>query len=149
MTLSFTFTAFVEGQPLGTTTTPYSMASNTNHLHTFGIKNISNTTRMKLINFLIFMGHVCVCFCLCVFCCFCSVAQLCPTLCNPHGLQTAAHKSFLSFTISWSLLKLMSTELVIPSNHLVLCCTLLLPSIFPIIRVFSNESALCIRSPKY
>ena len=92
---------------------------------------------------------MCVCFCLCVFCCFCSVAQSCPTLCNPHGRQTAARKSFLSFTISWSLLKLMSTELVIPSNHLVLCCTLLLPSIFPIIRVFSNESALCIRSPKY
>ena len=118
LTLSFTFTAFVEGQPLGTTTTPYSMASNTNHLHTFGIKNISNTIRMKLINFLIFMGHVCVCFCLCVFCCFSSVAQSCPTLCNPHGLQTAARKSFLSFTISWSLLKLMSTELVIPSTIL-------------------------------
>ena len=64
------------------------------------------------------MGHVCVCFRLCVFCCFCSVAQSCPTLCNPHGLQTAARKSFLSFTISWSLLKLMSTELVIPSTIL-------------------------------
>ena len=73
---------------------------------------------MKLINFLIFMGHVCVCFCLCVFCCFCSVAQSCPTLCNPHGRQTAARKSFLSFTISWSLLNLMSIESVMPSNYL-------------------------------
>ena len=50
----------------------------------------------------------------------------------------------------WSLLKLMSIELVMPSNHLILCCPLLLPpSIFPSIRVFSNESALCIRWPKY
>ena len=50
---------------------------------------------------------------------------------------------------SWSLLKLMSTESVMPSNHLILCCPLLLPSIFPSIRVFSNESALPIRWPKY
>ena len=55
----------------------------------------------------------------------------------------------LSFTISWSLLRLMSIELVMPSNHLILCRPLLLlPSIFPSIRVFSNESALCIRWPK-
>ena len=63
---------------------------------------------------------------------------------------TAAHQASLSFTISWSLLKLMSIELVMPSNHLVLCCPfLLLPSIFPSIRVFTNESALHIRWPKY
>ena len=56
----------------------------------------------------------------------------------------------LSFTISWSLLKLMSIELVMPSNHLILSYPLLLlPSIFPSIRVFSNESALPIRWPKY
>ena len=56
----------------------------------------------------------------------------------------------LSFTISQSMLKLMSTELVMPSNHLILCCPLLfLPSIFPSIKVFSNESALCIRWPEY
>ena len=56
----------------------------------------------------------------------------------------------LSFTIPWSLLKLMSIESVMPSNHLVLCHPLLLlPSIFPSIRVFSNESALLIRWPKY
>ena len=55
----------------------------------------------------------------------------------------------LSFTNSWSLLKLMSIESVMPSNHLVLCHHLLLPSICPSIRVFSNESALCIRRPKY
>ena len=56
----------------------------------------------------------------------------------------------LSFTLSWSLLRLMSIELVMPSNHLILCYPLLLlPSIFPSIRVFSNESALCISWPKY
>ena len=63
---------------------------------------------------------------------------------------TAACQASLSITNSWSLLKLMSTEPVMPSNHLILCRPLLLlPSIFPSIRVFSNESALCIRWPKY
>ena len=64
---------------------------------------------------------------------------------------TAARQaSQMSFTISQSLLKLMSTWLVMPYNHLVLCCPLLLlPSIFPSIRVFSNELALCIGWPKY
>ena len=63
---------------------------------------------------------------------------------------TAAHEASLSFTNSWSLLKLMSIESVMPSNHLILCCPLLLlPSIFPSIRVFFNESALLIRWPKY
>ena len=63
---------------------------------------------------------------------------------------TAAHQASLSITNSWSLFKLMSTESVMPSNHLILCHPLLLPpSIFPNIRVFSNESALCIRWPKY
>ena len=56
---------------------------------------------------------------------------------------------FPSSTISQSLLKFMSIESVMPSNHLILCCPLLLPSIFPNIRVFSNESALHIRWPKY
>jgi len=63
---------------------------------------------------------------------------------------TAACQASLSFTISWGLLKLMSTESVMPSNHLTLCHPLLLlPSIFPSIRVFSNESAVCIRWPKH
>ena len=63
---------------------------------------------------------------------------------------TAARQASLSFTISWSLLKLMSIESVMPSNHLILCHPLLLPpSIFPSIRVFSNESALHIRWPKW
>ena len=63
---------------------------------------------------------------------------------------TAARQASLSITNSWSLPKLMSIELVIPPNHLILCRPLLLlPSIFPNIRVFSNESALCIRWPKY
>ena len=56
----------------------------------------------------------------------------------------------MSITRSWSLPKLMSIDLVMPSNHLILCCPLLLPLLtFPSIRVFSNESALCIRWPKY
>ena len=77
---------------------------------------------------------------------FDSVAQLCPTL-RPHGLQHA--RPPLSIINSRSLLKLMSIESVLPSNHLNLChLLLLLPSIFPSIRVFSNESVLCIRWPK-
>ena len=61
---------------------------------------------------------------------------------------TAARQASLSITNSWSLPKLI--ELVMPSNHFILCCHLLLPpSIFPNIRVFSNESVLCIRWPKY
>ena len=63
---------------------------------------------------------------------------------------TAAHQAFLSITNFWSLLKLMSIELVMPSNHLILCHPLLLlPSVFPSIRVFSNESVFCIRWPEY
>ena len=63
---------------------------------------------------------------------------------------TAARQASLSITNSWSLLKLMSIESVMPSNHLILCHPLLLqPSIFPSIRVFSNESVVCIRWPKY
>ena len=62
---------------------------------------------------------------------------------------TATRQAFLSITNSWSLLKLMSIELVMPSNHLILCRPLLLlPSISPSIKVFSNESVLCIRWPK-
>ena len=75
------------------------------------------------------------------------VTQSCPILCNP---LTAAHQASLSFTNSQSSLKLLSIKLVRPSNHLILCCPLLLPSIFPSIRVLSNESVLCIiRWPKY
>ena len=75
------------------------------------------------------------------------VQLLCSALCNP---WTAAYQAPPSSTNSWSLLKLISTELVMPSNHLILCHPLLLPpSIFPSIRVFSNESALHIKWPKY
>ena len=62
---------------------------------------------------------------------------------------TAACQAYLSFTSSQSLFKLMSVELVMPSNYLILCHPLLLPSIFPSIRVFSNESGLRIRRSKY
>ena len=64
--------------------------------------------------------------------------------------QTVAHQASLSITNSWNLLRLISIESVMSSNHLILCRPLLLlPSIFPSIRVFSNESFLCIRWPKY
>ena len=75
-----------------------------------------------------------------------SVIKSCLILCTP---WTAAWQTFLSFTLSQSLLKLMSIELVMPCNHLILCCPLLVPSVFPNIRVFSSELALCIRWPKY
>ena len=75
---------------------------------------------------------------------FSTVAQLCPTL-QPHGLQ---HTSLPVH--HWSLIKIMSIKSVMPTNHLILCSPLLLlPSIFPSIKVFSKESALCIRWPKY
>ena len=79
---------------------------------------------------------------------FSSVTQSCLTLCNPHE-PFQARQASLSITNSQSPPKLMSIELVMPSNHLILYCPLLLPSIFPSTRVFSNESALCIRWPKY
>ena len=63
--------------------------------------------------------------------------------------RTAAHQASLSITNSWSLLKLMSIELVMTSNHLIFFPLLLLPSIFPSIRVFSSESALHVRRQKY
>ena len=87
--------------------------------------------------------------CTCVYMCVGSVQSLsCVRLfATP---WTAARQAYLSITNSRSPLKLMSIELVIPSNHLILCRPLLLPPlIFPSIRVFSNESALPIRWPKY
>ena len=60
----------------------------------------------------------------------------------------AAQQAAVSFTISWSLIRFMSIESVMPSTHLILCCPLLLPSIFPSIRVFSNGSSLHIRWPE-
>ena len=73
--------------------------------------------------------------------------QSCPTLCDPRDCSTPGLPSIAN---SWSLLKLMSIESVMLSNHLILCCPLLLPpSIFPSIRVFPNELVLRIRWPKY
>ena len=75
-----------------------------------------------------------------------SITQLCPTLCNPMNCST---QGLPSITNSWSLLKLMSIKSVMPSSHLILCHPLLLlPSIFPSIRVVSNESTLHMRWPK-
>ena len=75
-----------------------------------------------------------------------SVAQSCPTLCDPMDCSMPA----FSITTSWSLLKLISIELVMPANHLILCHPLLLPPpICPIIRVISNDLVLWIRRPKY
>ena len=75
--------------------------------------------------------------------CSVQLTQSCLTLCDP------MNQASLSITNSQSLPKLMSIELVMPSNHLIFCRPLLLPSIFPNIRVFSNDSALHIRWPKY
>ena len=76
-----------------------------------------------------------------------SVTESCPFFATP---CTAACQASLSITNSWSLPRLMSIDLVMPSNHLILCHPFLLPpSVFPRIRVFSNESALHIRRPKY
>ena len=78
---------------------------------------------------------------------FSSVTQSCPTLCDPMNHSTPGT---LSITNSWSLLKLMCIELVMPSSHLILCCSLvLLPPIPPSIRVFPNESIFWMRWPKY
>ena len=80
-------------------------------------------------------------------CCYRSVAQSCPPLCDP---WTAACQASLSLTISWSLPKFMFIVSVMSSSHLILWCPLLLlPSVFPNIRESSNESAVCIRLPKY
>ena len=79
---------------------------------------------------------------------FSSVVQLCPTLCDL--MDYIARQASQSIINSQHFLRLMSIKSVIPSNHLILCQPLLLlPSIFPSIRVFSNESALCIRWPEY
>ena len=84
--------------------------------------------------------------CIYMYSCCCSVAESCHTLCNS---MDCSMPGLPTFTIPLSLLKLMSIESVMPSNHLVLCHPLLLlSSNFPSIRVFSNESALCIRGPK-
>ena len=73
----------------------------------------------------------------------------CSVVSDSATLWTAAHQASLSFTISQSLLKLIFIESVMPSNCLILCHPLLLPSVFLSIRVFSNKSVLCIRWPKY
>ena len=73
----------------------------------------------------------------------------CKIMFNSAIPRTSACQASLSFTISWNLLKLMSIESVMPSNHLIFCWPLLLSSIFPSIRVFSNELALWVRWPKY
>ena len=79
--------------------------------------------------------------------CSCSLAKSCPILWDPMECRC---QSSLSFTISQNLLKLMFIELMMPSTHLILCHPhLLLLSIFPSISIFSKESALCIRWPKY
>ena len=97
---------------------------------------------------MVFVSPVCVCVCTrssflqCV-CVSCSVVS------DSATPWPAAHQASLSITNPWSLLKLMSIESVMPCNHLILCPLLLLPSIFPSIWIFSNESVLCIRWPKY
>ena len=80
-------------------------------------------------------------------CSSCWVTQSCLTLCDPMDCSVQVSLPLIS---SWSLLKVMSIELLMASNHLILCCPLLfLPSVFPSIRVFTNELALHIRWPEY
>ena len=79
----------------------------------------------------------------------CSVQFSHSVMSNSLKPWTAARQASLFITSCQSLLKLMSIESVMPSNHLILCCPLLLPSVLPSIRVFSKESVLCIRWPKY
>ena len=88
---------------------------------------------------------------MCVHIIYISSVQFCCSVVSHFATSwTAAHQAFLSITNSWNFLKLMSIESVMPSKHLILCHPLLLlPSIFPSIRVFSNESALHIRWPNY
>ena len=94
----------------------------------------------------VFLPLLCLSFCRSI-CHCCPVAQACPPLCDP---MDCSMPGFPSFTISQNLLKLVSIESVMPSNLLILCRPrLLLPSILPSIRVFSNESALRIRWPKF
>ena len=81
--------------------------------------------------------------------CFCSISKACPTLWGPMDCSTPGFPVLVEQTVSQGLLKFMSLESVIASNHLILCRPPLLPSIFPSIRVFSNESALRIGWPKY
>ena len=89
------------------------------------------------------MQIMCISFCVCVCCCI--VTRSCPSLCDPMDYSMPGFS-----TISQSLLQFMSIESVMPSNHLILrCWLLLLPSVFPSFRAFSNESALHIRWPKY
>ena len=80
-------------------------------------------------------------------CCCCSVAQLCLTFCNSMGCSTSGFP-VLQIHVSQTLFKFMSIESVMTSNDVILCHLLLLSAIFPSIRVFSNDSALCIRWPK-
>ena len=89
-----------------------------------------------------FQGHP-----LAVCCCCCSLAKSCLTLCNFMDCSTPGF-SVLPY-LPWSLLKFTPIESVMLSNYVILCCLLLLPSIFPSIKVFSNESVLCIRWLKY
>ena len=97
-----------------------------------------------VIHFVTFIRSTRTCYCGYCFCC--SDAKSCPTPCNP---MDCSIPGFPAFTISLSLLKLMSIESVMPFNHLIFCFPLLLlPSIFPGIRVFSNESALFIKVAK-
>ena len=99
----------------------------------------------KSIKIIIYTSHICIC----KFTIYFAVVQSPSRVWLYATPWTAAHQSSLSLTISPSLPKFIYFESVMPSNHLILCHPLLLPLIFPSIRVFSNESTVCIRWPKY
>ena len=103
-------------------------------MNTYYIEGLKNSSNYKVKVFMIL-------------CCCCSVTQSVQLFAAP---WTAAHHASLSFTVSRSLLRLLSVESLVPSSHLILCCPLLLlPSVFPSIRVFFSELAIHIRWPKY
>ena len=84
--------------------------------------------------------------CCCCFCCCCSVIQSCPTLYDPMDHSTPG---FLAFHCHSGFAQTHSIESMMPSNHCILCCPLLLSSVFLSVKVFSNELAFLIRWPKY
>ena len=96
--------------------------------------------------YILYIIYVCIYICVCV---YISSVQSISCIWLFATPWTAAPQASLSITNSWNLFKLMSIESVMPSNHFILCPLLLPPLIFPSIKVFSNESVLCIRWPKY
>ena len=135
-----------KGKPTNNSVLKFICTSNKHRQFRAGIMGPSGTKLNFGLNFVSSLSSICNFYTMIqdVLLFSCSVESDCSTP------GTAARQASLSFTISQSLLKLLSVESVMPSNHLILCRPLfLLPWIFPSIRVFSNKSAHCIKWPKY